>query len=164
MLVPVLYEANIHCYHSLTVLWSSATTMTFSWLCEHTSVWWMALSVSLKVTWSLSSPQQTTVVCKCYCCMVYSHHLLQLDWPHCSYGTCTGTANNAGAILVLGRDLVVVPKLIHPLPPALTSPETSPEHMEDTWMQVCHFIKRYRCISMRSYHNAVCLLLLTPLC
>ncbi|KAM0859764.1 hypothetical protein ACQ4PT_046974 [Festuca glaucescens] len=27
-----------------------------------------------------------------------------------------GTANNAGAILVLGRDLVVVPKLIHPLP------------------------------------------------
>ncbi|KAI3518368.1 hypothetical protein L1887_07018 [Cichorium endivia] len=47
-----------------------------------------------------------------------------------------GTANNAGAILVLGRDLVVVPKLIHPLPPALSSPETSPEwHIEDTWMQ-----------------------------
>ncbi|KAL1825693.1 serine/threonine-protein phosphatase BSL3 isoform X2 [Daucus carota subsp. sativus] len=47
-----------------------------------------------------------------------------------------GTANNAGAILVLGRDLVVVPKLIHPLPPALTSPESSPErHIEDTWMQ-----------------------------
>ncbi|KAL5720658.1 Serine/threonine-protein phosphatase bsl2 [Ranunculus cassubicifolius] len=47
-----------------------------------------------------------------------------------------GTANNAGAILVLGRDLVVVPKLIHPLPPALTSPETSPEHhVEDSWMQ-----------------------------
>ncbi|GLJ25779.1 hypothetical protein SUGI_0493500 [Cryptomeria japonica] len=47
-----------------------------------------------------------------------------------------GTANNAGAILVLGRDLVVVPKLIHPLPPAITSPETSPErHAEDTWMQ-----------------------------
>ncbi|CAN6343913.1 unnamed protein product [Urochloa humidicola] len=47
-----------------------------------------------------------------------------------------GTANNAGAILVLGRDLVVVPKLIHPLPPAITSPETSPEHhIEDTWMQ-----------------------------
>ncbi|KAI4368683.1 hypothetical protein MLD38_017213 [Melastoma candidum] len=45
-----------------------------------------------------------------------------------------GTANNAGAILVLGRDLVVVPKLIHPLPPA--SPEASPErHVEDTWMQ-----------------------------
>ncbi|KAJ4826808.1 Serine/threonine-protein phosphatase bsl3 [Turnera subulata] len=47
-----------------------------------------------------------------------------------------GTANNAGAILVLGRDLVVVPKLIHPLPPAITSPEASPErHIEDTWMQ-----------------------------
>jgi len=48
-----------------------------------------------------------------------------------------GTANNAGAILVLGRDLVVVPKLIHPLPPAISSPETSPErHIDDTWMQV----------------------------
>jgi len=47
-----------------------------------------------------------------------------------------GTANNAGAILVLGRDLVVVPKLIHPLPPAITSPESSPEHhVDDTWMQ-----------------------------
>ncbi|TKV92297.1 hypothetical protein SEVIR_9G154900v4 [Setaria viridis] len=46
-----------------------------------------------------------------------------------------GTANNAGAILVLGRDLVVVPKLIHPLPPAITSPEASPDHIEDTWMQ-----------------------------
>ncbi|KAK7846535.1 serine/threonine-protein phosphatase bsl3 [Quercus suber] len=41
-----------------------------------------------------------------------------------------GTANNAGAILVLGRDLVVVPKLIHPLPPAVSSPENSPEHQE----------------------------------
>ncbi|MBA0825603.1 hypothetical protein Goarm_010533, partial [Gossypium armourianum] len=48
-----------------------------------------------------------------------------------------GTANNAGAILVLGRDLVVVPKLIHPLPPAMSSPEASSErHIEDTWMQV----------------------------
>ncbi|XP_073129097.1 serine/threonine-protein phosphatase BSL3-like isoform X2 [Henckelia pumila] len=47
-----------------------------------------------------------------------------------------GTANNAGAILVVGRDLVVVPKLIHPLPPAISSPETSPEnHTDDTWMQ-----------------------------
>ncbi|KAM7256147.1 hypothetical protein ACFE04_011888 [Oxalis oulophora] len=47
-----------------------------------------------------------------------------------------GTANNAGAILVLGRDLVVVPKLIHPLPPAISSRESSPErHVEDTWMQ-----------------------------
>ncbi|KAF3556462.1 hypothetical protein F2Q69_00012510 [Brassica cretica] len=43
------------------------------------------------------------------------------------------TANNAGAILVLGRYLVVVPKLIHPLPPAITSPETSPErHIDGT--------------------------------
>ncbi|KAK6929035.1 Calcineurin-like phosphoesterase domain, ApaH type [Dillenia turbinata] len=47
-----------------------------------------------------------------------------------------GTANNAGAILVLGRDLVVVPKLIHPLPPAMSSPDGSHEdHSEDTWMQ-----------------------------
>ncbi|GMJ00842.1 BRI1 suppressor 1 (BSU1)-like 2 [Hibiscus trionum] len=47
-----------------------------------------------------------------------------------------GTANNAGAILVLGRDLVVVPKLIHPLPPAMSSPEASAErHVDDTWMQ-----------------------------
>ncbi|KAG6470290.1 hypothetical protein ZIOFF_071355 [Zingiber officinale] len=47
-----------------------------------------------------------------------------------------GTTNNTGAILVLGRDLVVVPKLIHPLPPAFHSPKTSPErHIEDTWMQ-----------------------------
>lgn len=52
-------------------------------------------------------------------------------------GDYSGTANNAGAILVLGRDLVVVPKLIHPLPPAITSPESSPEHhVDDTWMQV----------------------------
>jgi hypothetical protein len=50
---------------------------------------------------------------------------------------CIGTANNAGAILVLGRDLVVVPKLIHPLPPAISSSENSPErHMDGTWMQV----------------------------
>ncbi|KAF5180747.1 Serine/threonine-protein phosphatase BSL1 [Thalictrum thalictroides] len=47
-----------------------------------------------------------------------------------------GTANNAGAILVVGRGLVVVPKLIHPLPPPIQSPETSPERvMDDTWMQ-----------------------------
>lgn len=47
-----------------------------------------------------------------------------------------GTANNAGAILVVGRGLVIVPKLIHPLPPPLQSPETSPERIqEDTWMQ-----------------------------
>ncbi|KAL7200567.1 hypothetical protein ACSBR1_032483 [Camellia fascicularis] len=48
-----------------------------------------------------------------------------------------GTANNAGAILVVGRGLVIVPKLIHPLPPPLQSPETSPERaIDDTWMQV----------------------------
>ena len=35
-----------------------------------------------------------------------------------------GTANNAGAILVLGRDNVMVPKLIHPLPP--DTPRGSP--------------------------------------
>ncbi|XP_011011093.1 PREDICTED: serine/threonine-protein phosphatase BSL1-like isoform X2 [Populus euphratica] len=47
-----------------------------------------------------------------------------------------GTANNAGAILVVGRGLVVVPKLIHPLPPPLQSPETSPERViHDAWMQ-----------------------------
>lgn len=47
-----------------------------------------------------------------------------------------GTANNAGAILVLGRDLVVVPKLIHPLPPTGNSPSSSPDGLsEDTWMQ-----------------------------
>ena len=155
MLVPVVCETNMCCYHSLTVLWSSATTMTYSWLCEHMSVWWMALSVSLKVTWSLSSRQQTTAVRTCYSCMLSSHHLSQLYWPHFSYGTCTGTANNAGAILVLGRDLVVVPKLIHPLPPAM-SPETSPEHIEDTWMQVCGIIERSRCICIRPYHNAAC--------
>lgn len=52
-------------------------------------------------------------------------------------GRVLGTANNAGAILVVGRGLVVVPKLIHPIPPPLQSPETSPERvMDETWMQV----------------------------
>ncbi|XP_010231727.1 serine/threonine-protein phosphatase BSL1 homolog isoform X3 [Brachypodium distachyon] len=47
-----------------------------------------------------------------------------------------GTANNAGAILVVGRGLVIVPKLIHPLPPPINSPESSPERaMDATWMQ-----------------------------
>ncbi|XP_041990505.1 serine/threonine-protein phosphatase BSL1-like isoform X2 [Salvia splendens] len=47
-----------------------------------------------------------------------------------------GTANNAGAILVIGRELVIVSKLIHPLPPPFHSPETSPERVtEETWMQ-----------------------------
>ncbi|KAK9055802.1 hypothetical protein SSX86_026887 [Deinandra increscens subsp. villosa] len=46
-----------------------------------------------------------------------------------------GTANNAGALLVIGRGLVVVPKLIHPLPPPL-EPETSQESVEERhWMQ-----------------------------
>ncbi|DBB07366.1 hypothetical protein WJX82_002389 [Trebouxia sp. C0006] len=59
-----------------------------------------------------------------------------------------GTANNAGAILVLGRDLVMVPKLIHPLPPNMPGTPKSPAYgepieeepptphpMTDTWMQ-----------------------------
>ncbi|KAE8692102.1 Serine/threonine-protein phosphatase BSL1-like protein [Hibiscus syriacus] len=47
-----------------------------------------------------------------------------------------GTANNAGAILVVGRGLVVVPKLIHPLPPPIHSPEASPDPVgDDAWMQ-----------------------------
>ncbi|GMJ09152.1 BRI1 suppressor 1 (BSU1)-like 1 [Hibiscus trionum] len=47
-----------------------------------------------------------------------------------------GTANNAGAILVVGRGLVVVPKLIHPLPPPIHSPDASPECIgDDAWMQ-----------------------------
>ncbi|KAG1658635.1 hypothetical protein FOA52_007569 [Chlamydomonas sp. UWO 241] len=52
-----------------------------------------------------------------------------------------GTAGNAGAILVLGRDLVMVPKLIHPLPPS--EPHTpdsqgntdEAHNMNDAWMQ-----------------------------
>ncbi|XP_015953197.1 serine/threonine-protein phosphatase BSL3 [Arachis duranensis] len=61
-----------------------------------------------------------------------------------------GTANNAGAILVLGRDLVVVPKLIHPLPPAISSPETSPErHIEDTWMQELNAMFSLNCLCCR---------------
>lgn len=41
---------------------------------------------------------------------------------------------------MVGRGLVIVPKLIHPLPPPLHSPETSPEHAQDeTWMQVKFF-------------------------
>ncbi|CAL5230077.1 g13534 [Coccomyxa viridis] len=58
-----------------------------------------------------------------------------------------GTANNAGAILVLGRDLVMVPKLIHPLPPnsngtpkatdsgdEVEEEPPTPHPMNDTWM------------------------------
>lgn len=55
-----------------------------------------------------------------------------------------GTAGNAGAILVLGRDLVMVPKLIHPLPPdeprtpdssaPLEEDPPTPHPSSDTWM------------------------------
>ena len=49
----------------------------------------------------------------------------------------SGTANNAGAILVLGRDLVVFPKMIHPLPPTGNSNTSSPDGgQDDTWMAV----------------------------
>ena len=63
-----------------------------------------------------------------------SFFLMNIDCRKCFH---SGTANNAGAILVLGRDLIVVPKLIHPLPPTVISRDTSPDnHAEDTWMQV----------------------------
>lgn len=60
-----------------------------------------------------------------------------------------GTANNAGAILVLGRDNVMVPKLIHPLPPSTPRGSPNPRNgvddieedpptpiggLADTWM------------------------------
>lgn len=51
-----------------------------------------------------------------------------------------GTANDAGATLVVRRGLVVVLKLIHPLPPPLHSLETSPEQfVEDKWIRVSGF-------------------------
>ncbi|GJW05941.1 probable L-type lectin-domain containing receptor kinase S.7 [Tanacetum coccineum] len=41
------------------------------------------------------------------------------------------------SLLVIARGLMIVPKLIHPIPPSLQSPETSPEHLQDdTWMQL----------------------------
>ena len=126
------------CCCSLIVLWSSATTMIFSWLYVHTNVWWMALSDLRRDIWLLFSRPPITVVCSWHLPRVFAFHwqfslFLKFGFSFVS----TGTANNAGAILVLGRDLVVVPKLIHPLPPAISSPETSPErHLEDTWMQV----------------------------
>lgn len=100
-----------------------------------------------------------------------------------------GTANNAGAILVLGRDLVrvyrlssvlvstpprqvMVPKLIHPLPPNTPttpkSPSSRSEDIEDepsmahtgandTWMQVCaavHLVGwEAPCLSPRTGHQ-----------
>eukprot|EP00955_Chlamydomonas_euryale_P085220 364071-Chlamydomonas_euryale.AAC.1 len=42
-----------------------------------------------------------------------------------------GTAGNAGAILVLGRDLVMVPKLIHPLPPSEPRTPDSQGNIDD---------------------------------
>ena len=68
--------------------------------------------------------------------------------PPCSATNYCGTANNAGAILVLGRDLVMVPKLIHPLPPNTPrtpgsaggsdeieeDPPTPHPGISDTWM------------------------------
>ena len=55
-------------------------------------------------------------------------------------GDRSGTANNAGAILVLGRDLVVFPKMIHPLPPTGNSNTSSPDGgQDDTWMAVSAF-------------------------
>lgn len=48
-----------------------------------------------------------------------------------------GTANNAGAILVMGRNLVLVPKLIHPVPPIENlSDADNEDNTRDTWMQV----------------------------
>ncbi|XP_019094983.1 PREDICTED: serine/threonine-protein phosphatase BSU1-like [Camelina sativa] len=43
-----------------------------------------------------------------------------------------GTVNNAGAILVIGRDLVIYPKLILPRPPSISSSENCPEK---DWME-----------------------------
>ncbi|EOA37677.1 hypothetical protein CARUB_v10012319mg [Capsella rubella] len=44
-----------------------------------------------------------------------------------------GTVKNAGAILVIGKDLVIYPKVIHPDPPSISSSESSPE--DNAWMQ-----------------------------
>nr|pir probable phosphoprotein phosphatase (EC 3.1.3.16) F21B7.27 - Arabidopsis thaliana [Arabidopsis thaliana] len=44
-----------------------------------------------------------------------------------------GTAQNAGAILVIGRDMVIYPKLIHPHPPPISSSEE--DYTDKAWMQ-----------------------------
>ncbi|CAH2039024.1 unnamed protein product [Thlaspi arvense] len=44
-----------------------------------------------------------------------------------------GKINNAGAILVIGRDLMVVPKLIHPLPPPISPSENS---LDNAWVEL----------------------------
>ena len=47
-----------------------------------------------------------------------------------------GTANNAGAILVLGRDLTLYPKLIHPLPPIAMETLSPSDRIDDNlWLQ-----------------------------
>ena len=46
-----------------------------------------------------------------------------------------GTANNAGAILVLGRDLTLYPKLIHPLPPEAMDSASPGDFDHALWMQ-----------------------------
>lgn len=47
-----------------------------------------------------------------------------------------GTANNAGAILVLGRDLTLYPKLIHPLPPLAMESLSPTDRIDDNlWLQ-----------------------------
>lgn len=126
-------------WFSLIVSWSSATTMIYSWLYVRMSVLWMALSVLHRDIWLLFSQLPITVVCAFFRPMPHPV-LFFFILSNFKFYPLTGTANNAGAILVLGRDLVVVPKLIHPLPPAIASPETSPErHIEDTWMQVIFF-------------------------
>ena len=70
----------------------------------------------------------------CFSCLWPDDYL---NWANCVQELPTmSELNNAGAILVIGRGLVVVPKLIHPLPPPL-EPETSPEYVEERhWMHV----------------------------
>jgi protein phosphatase len=76
-----------------------------------------------------------------------------------------GTANNAGAILVLGRDLVVVPKLIHPIPPATPSPESSPErHQEEMWMQVYNCFILLSITFARSFISVMLICLVQQYC
>lgn len=99
---------------------------------------WTDLNGLLRGSWSHFFLQQTIVVRAL-------STFFGLTWlPFLTAKPChliermhSGTANNAGAILVVGRGLVIVPKLIHPLPPPLQSPETSPERfVDDAWMQV----------------------------
>lgn len=146
-------------FSSLTGSWSSVRTMISSLLSELMNAWWMGLSDLLKVTSLLCSLPQIIVVSHFF--FPPNHIVFRLLSPGTfrkrsrqrrgrnwikigifyifwwGFFISAGTANNAGAILVLGRDLVVVPKLIHPIPPAIPSPESSPErHHEEMWMQV----------------------------